>query len=54
MIEAWMDEWKIYLWKLQRPMRAIIENHPVPGYEEVCFDESVTTFQRILLRSTSG
>jgi len=48
-----MDEWKIYLWKPQRPMRAIIESHPVPGYEEVCFDERVATFQRILLGSPS-
>jgi len=53
-MEAWMDKWKIYLWKQQRPMRAMTEHHPVPGYEEVCFDESVTTFQRNLLRSPSG
>ena len=37
-MEAWMDEWKIYLWEQQRTMQAIID-HPVPGYEEVCFDE---------------
>jgi hypothetical protein len=36
-----MDEWKICLWKQHRSMRAIIEDHHVLGYKEVCFDESV-------------
>jgi hypothetical protein len=53
-MEAWIDKWKMYLRKLQRPMRVITERQPVPGYEELCFDESVKTFHSNLLRSPSG